>query len=123
PQVHFQVETAPPRVLVCQADTTREVPALWLRAHCQDAAHVDPDTQQRLFDPHRLSEDIVLTAAYTQDDEHVQLTFSDGYSGRYCLSSLTTDFDCNDGCPEPVPWQADIDRQRMTFDWPALSDT
>src|SRR5699024_9377614 len=123
PQVHFQIETAPPRVLVHAGGEMRELPALWLREHCQDAAHVDPDTQQRLFDPHRLSEDIVLTDARTHDEDYVNLTFSDGYSGRYRLSALTTDFDLHDGCPEPLPWQADMNRQGVTFDWPSLSDT
>ena len=123
PQVHFQIETAPPRVLVHAGGEMRELPALWLREHCQDATHVDPDTQQRLFDPHRLPEDIVLTDARTYDEDHVNLTFSDGYSGRYRLSALTTDFDSHDGCPEPAPWQADIDRQSVTFAWPSLSES
>ncbi len=119
-QPHFQIESTPPRVLFSQGIDTLELPALWLREHCQDEAHVDPHTQQRLFDPHQLSEEITLTDARLYDDDHIGLTFSDGYSGRYSLRSLAQDLDPDDHCPEPVPWTADIDRQRTTFDWPAL---
>jgi gamma-butyrobetaine dioxygenase len=118
----FHIESTPPRVLVTQGGDVRELPALWLRDHCQDEAHVDPHTQQRLFDPHQLSEGITLTQAWRHDDDHIGLSFSDGYSGRYRLSSLAADFDLNDGCPEPRPWAADMERWQVTFDWPSLGE-
>ena len=61
--VHFRVESESPRVLAQTPQGEFELQALWLRERCQDPDHVDPDTAQRIFDPHRLPEDLELVAA------------------------------------------------------------
>ncbi|MDZ7810483.1 MAG: TauD/TfdA family dioxygenase [Arhodomonas sp.] len=106
---------------VAQGEERFELPALWLRERCQDADHLDPTTQQRLFDPHQLPDDLALTAAERKDDEGVELAFSDGYRGYYHLPALAAEFDPYDGCPEPQPWTADLDRGQQTFEWPSLA--
>ncbi|WP_440996720.1 TauD/TfdA family dioxygenase [Arhodomonas sp. SL1] len=118
--VHFEVDSTVPRMTVAQGEERFELPALWLREHCQDADHLDPTTQQRLFDPHQLPDDLALTAAERKDDEGVELAFSDGYRGYYHLPALAAEFDPYDGCPQPQPWTADLDRGQQTFDWPSL---
>ncbi|MGH8270344.1 MAG: TauD/TfdA family dioxygenase, partial [Steroidobacteraceae bacterium] len=60
--VHLKLETTPPRILAQTGKTVVELPALWLRERCQDPANLDPHTQQRLFDPHRLPDDLFLVS-------------------------------------------------------------
>lgn len=121
-RVHFQISKTPPQVIAQHPGGTCELPALWLRERCQDADHVDPATQQRLFNPHLLPDDIVLRQAERIDEHIVELAFSDGYRGRYCLDTLAAEFDLNDGCPQTQPWTARLDRSALTFSWPTLED-
>lgn len=121
-EVQFQVGTAPPRVIARWPGGCRELPALWLRERCQDSEHLDPDTQQRLFDPHQLPDDIALRRAERLDEDNVELEFSDGYRGRYRLDALTAEFDPNDGCPPPQPWTAELDHRDLTYPWPELGN-
>ena len=119
-EVQFEIDTAPPRVIARRSQGPFELPALWLRERCQDAGHVDPETQQRLFDPHRLPDDIVLRGAKRVDADTVELAFSDGYRGRYRLDALAAEFDTDDGCPQAQPWTGALNPRDLTFSWPSL---
>ncbi|MDZ7788530.1 MAG: TauD/TfdA family dioxygenase [Halofilum sp. (in: g-proteobacteria)] len=120
--VHFRVESESPRVLAQTPQGEFELPALWLRERCQDPDHVDPDTAQRLFDPHRLPEDLELTAASEDGDGHLRLAFSDGYEGRYDPNGLAADFDPTDGLPADVAWDAQLPLDSVRVDWTTLGD-
>ncbi len=108
-EVRFKLETDPPRVLAEAGSGTVELPALWLRERCQDPVNLDPQTQQRLFDPHRLPDDLILVRAEGAGENRARLSFSDGYSGEYELTRLADDLDRDDGLPREVPWRADAD--------------
>lgn len=95
---------------------------LWLRERCQDEAHLDQITQQRLFDPHTLDPDIKIVAVEQKDDDHIWVQFSDGYSGGYNLSFLKPDFDDEDGLPKPEAWDSSLDKTRITASYPGLDD-
>jgi gamma-butyrobetaine dioxygenase len=120
--VRFRVESTPPRVIAQHADKEIELPALWLRERCQDPEHLDPDTEQRLFDPHRLPEDLELIEARTDDSGGARLTFSDGYAGHYALEALAADFDANDGLPRAITWDAGLSLESVRVDGAALAD-
>ena len=97
------------------------LPALWLRERCQDGVHLDQVTQQRLFDPHQLSDDLSLLKIEKQGEMQFQLTFSDGYSGSYDFSEFLADFDVYDGAPTPKPWVSESDKQNFYVDFNDLS--
>jgi len=118
--VRFKLETDPPSILVRTGGTAMELPALWLRERCQDPAHLDPHTQQRLFDPHRLPDDLVLVHVEERGEDRAWLVFSDGYSGEYELSRLADDLDLEDGLPREVPWRADLPLETISVDGRAL---
>lgn len=120
--VKFLIEPRIPRVAAQIGGEKFPLPALWLRERCQDAAHVDPQTQQRLFNPHELPADLALTDIGTDDAGNLWLTFSDGYHGRYDMDVLAQDFDPLDRLPAMRPWNAELDRGEVTFDWPALAE-
>jgi len=120
--VQFRVNTQPPQVLAHIDGQDVELPALWLRERTQDAEHLDPDTQQRLFDPHQLPDDLALVSAENEGQNAAMLRFSDGYAGRFDLGQLARDVRAGDGLPEPVVWQSDLDAQAVRVDWTSLSD-
>jgi gamma-butyrobetaine dioxygenase len=114
--VRFRLETDPPRILAEIAARTMELPALWLRERCQDAASLDPDTQQRLFDPHRLPDDLALIGLEGIGEDRARLSFSDGYSGEYELRRLAAELDGDDGLPREVAWRADLPLEAVSVD-------
>jgi len=122
PSVRFRIDAAPPRIVAITSAGERELPALWLRERCQDDAHFDAQSHQRLFDPHVLPDDIRLDSVEAGNDNDARLTFSDGYRGHYDLDVLAAEFDPADGIPAPIPWDSGIDRVRVSYAWPGLDD-
>lgn len=120
--VRFRVESRPPRVIAETGAGEWELAPLWLRERCQDPEHLDPDTEQRLFDPHRLPEDLALEGAADEGGGVAQLRFSDGYEGRFDLAALAPDFDPADGLPEAVAWDATLPLEQVRVDWTTLDD-
>ena len=118
--VHLKLETDPPRVLAQTANTVTELPALWLRERCQDPISLDAQTQQRLFDPHRLPEDLALVHVEQSGENRARLGFSDGYAGEYDLSRLADDLDLEDGLPGEISWRADLPLETVSVDGRSL---
>ena len=115
-EVRFKLETQPPRILAQAGAGTTELPALWLRERCQEPASLDPDTQQRLFDPHRLPEDLALVQVTAAGENRVRLSFSDGYSGEYELTRLVEEYARGEGLPGQIPWRSDLKLQALSID-------
>lgn len=119
----FHVQESPAKVFATNAAGTRiELPALWLRERCQEPESLDAATQQRLFNPHNLDEDLTLVEAKLMGDQEVRLSFSDGHSGRYDLRHFVDDFDDDDGLPAPRLWDSSIDFASITRDWDKIDD-
>jgi gamma-butyrobetaine dioxygenase len=114
--VRLRLQTDPPRVLAEVAPHTLELPALWLRERCQDAASLDPHTQQRLFDPHRLPDDLALVGVEGTGAGRARLSFSDGYAGEYELSRLAAELDREDDLPREICWRADLALDTVSVD-------
>jgi gamma-butyrobetaine dioxygenase len=118
--VRLKLETAPPRILAQAGETLIELPPLWLRERCQDPLSLDPHTQQRLFDPHRLPDDLSLVRVEARGENRASLTFSDGYAGEYELSRLADELELEDGLPREIPWRADLALDTVSVDGRAL---
>ena len=73
-----------------------ELPALWLRERSPDPAQCDPSTHQRLYDPHRLPDDLAVMSACIADDD-LAVSFSDGHTVHYSAESLLSDLDGRSG--------------------------
>jgi len=117
--VSFRLEQEPPRVVAVADGVETDVPALWLRERCQDEASLDPASRQRLFDPHNLPDDLIVTVARWDESGGLWLEFNDGYAGLYDLAALGADFDPSDGCPAPMPWDAGLS-PLPRHAWPGL---
>ncbi len=120
--VRFRIDSASARVLAESGSGELELPALWLRERCQDPVQVDARTQQRLFNPHELPDDLDLTAVESDARGGAWLTFSDGYRGRYDFDTLAADFDPHDGVPATLPWRSALDLDEVRFDWEGLGE-
>ncbi|HEY2037270.1 MAG TPA: TauD/TfdA family dioxygenase [Steroidobacteraceae bacterium] len=120
--VRLRLETDPPRVFAQIGESGVELSALWLRERCQDPVSLDPHTQQRLFDPHRLPEDLALIDVARSGEGRAWLAFSDGYTGEYELSRLADDLGLEDGLPPEIPWRADLSLDAVSVDGGALDD-
>jgi len=114
--VRITLETAPPRILARSGQTVTELPALWLRERCQDPAHLDPYTQQRFFDPHRLPDDLALVRVEESGENRARLAFSDGYAGEYELSRLADELEGKETLPPRIPWRADLALEAVSID-------
>lgn len=121
-KVRIVVEPEALRIRAMHDGTSLDLPPLWLREQCQDEAHVDAATRQRLFDPHMLPEDVSLIHIQPRDERHVELAFSDGYQSVYDLDTLASVVDDDDEIPLRVPWHSDIDLSLTSFRWPDLAD-
>jgi len=120
--VRFRIDSETPRVCAQMDSGEVELPALWLRERCRDEGQVDTRTQQRLFNPHELPDDIALTVVEPGEGNGAWLSFSDGYRGHYDLDALAADFEPDDGVPATRPWDAALERDETTFDWETLTD-
>jgi len=115
-EMRFRLETDPPRVLAQTGTHIVELPALWLRERCQDPMSLDPHTEQRLFDPHRLSDDLTLVRVASAGQNRARLTFSDGYSGDYDLTRLADELGRGNGLPPQIPWRANLSLATVSVD-------
>ncbi|MGH8319042.1 MAG: TauD/TfdA family dioxygenase [Steroidobacteraceae bacterium] len=118
--VRFKLEADPPRILAQTGTTTLELPALWLRERCQDPVSLEPHTQQRLFDPHRLPDDLALVHVEESGENRARLAFSDGYAGEYELSRLADALEPEDGLPREIHWRADLALETVSVEGRAL---
>jgi gamma-butyrobetaine dioxygenase len=118
--VRFRLEADPPRVLAEAGAGAVELPALWLRERCQDPESLDPTTQQRLFDPHRLPDDLALVRVEGLGGDRARLSFSDGYSGEYELGRLAPELEPGDDLPRELPWRADLPLDEVSVDGRSL---
>ena len=120
PDIFIVKSAQPPQVLLRDGPAETPLPALWLRARSPDPSQRDRVTGQRLMNPHLLPEDLALTQARL-DGSKLHLAFSDGFSGWFDVPELITGATLSEGCPPPIPWQADLDPQPV-YPWRDLAD-
>lgn len=117
-KLEIQGTDSAPAIVLSTHGENRPLPALWLRERTEDPCQLDLVTRQRLFNPHRLPEDLHLTAAHW-NGESLRLAFSDGFAGDFDPDSLLASVACGDGCPSPTPWRADL-QPLPRHSWPEL---
>lgn len=118
--VRIVADTEGARLLLAGAGEPMPLPALWLRERSADPEHLDAVTLQRLFNPHRLPDDLALLSVEPAGDGAVRLVFSDGYAGTFSLAALAAAAEPDDGLPAPVAWTSAA-APRDRFDWPAVA--
>lgn len=97
------------------------VPALWLRELSPSQDQLDRITQQRLFNPHQLDEDLHYTAIELNED-HVSVEFSDGYKGMFPKDTIIKALrgETIITLPPPIAWKAEIAAACPKISWQQL---
>jgi gamma-butyrobetaine dioxygenase len=82
---------------------------LWLRECCQDAASIDRNTRQRLYDPSDLDLDVPLAAVSESPPGQFHVRFSDGHEAHFSAAESFAEAALDPGdadCPAPQLWSA-----------------
>ena len=77
--------------------------ALWLRERISDKKNLDKDSLQRLYEPSLLDSNI-LVKEYSQNENTLQIIFSDGEVGNFLIQDLLNEINQNNLIPDLKPW-------------------
>jgi gamma-butyrobetaine dioxygenase len=120
--VEIIFKESPASVIFRKAETTLEVPALWLREKTPDADSIDTQTQQRLFDSHLIDPEIALIKLEKVNSSSAWLTFSDGHQALYTESEILDNALDLDPVPSAESWKSDINVKLVRHNWTELND-
>jgi gamma-butyrobetaine dioxygenase len=104
--------TAPNKLSLVKSDGSEfAIHPLWLRERCQDAASIDRNTRQRLYDPSDLDLDLALLAVSEPASGRYRLQFSDGHEAEFSAAEILAEAALAPGdpdCPQPELWDATL---------------
>tara|TARA_B110000438_G_scaffold275873_1_gene297167 strand:+ start:1205 stop:2293 length:1089 start_codon:yes stop_codon:yes gene_type:complete len=78
--------------------------SLWLRERLSDKNHLDQNNFQRLYEPSLLDENLYIKE-FSQNENTLNLLFSDGERGTYLIEDLLKEINKFDIIPDRNPWQ------------------
>ena len=70
----------------------KEIHPFWLRERVNGESFIDVGTQQRLFDPTKLEEDIKINSL-NLSDQFLEITFNDGAYTKFAIQNILREFD------------------------------
>ena len=82
---------------------------LWLRERLKDEKYLDKNNLQRLYEPSLLNDNIEIKD-FSQEDQVLTITFSDGIVGEFAIKDLIAEINNNDVIPNKVAWENNIDQ-------------
>ena len=69
----------------------KEIHPFWLRERVNGESFIDEGTQQRLFDPTKLEEDIKINSL-NLSDQFLEITFNDGAHTKFAVQNILREF-------------------------------
>ena len=86
----MKIELINNKKVILEADgTKKEIHPFWLRERVAESEHLDPGTQQRLFDPATMNFKIDIDEA-NLDGDYLNVKFNDGISSKYEIKKLSS---------------------------------
>ena len=73
----------------------KEIHPFWLRERVNGENFIDEATQQRLFDPTKLEEDIKINSL-NLSDQFLEITFNDGAYTKFAVQNILREFSNED---------------------------
>ena len=70
----------------------KEIHPFWFRERVNGESFIDEATQQRLFDPTKLEEDIKINSL-NLSDQFLEITFNDGAYTKFAIQNILREFD------------------------------
>ena len=85
----------------------KEIHPFWLRERVNGESFIDEGTQQRLFDPTKLEEDIKINSL-NLSDQFLEITFNDGAYTKFAIQNILREFSDEDGIKKikKVEWDS-----------------
>ncbi len=90
----------------------KEIHPFWLRERVPEKEHLDPGTQQRLFDPATMNFKIDIDEAKIEG-EFLNIKFNDGITSRYEIRKLSSEFEGRDNeinTIQKVQWDCNLNK-------------
>ena len=72
----------------------KEIHPFWLRERVDGDSFVDKTTQQRLFDPTKLKENIQINSS-NLSNKYLEITFNDGVHTKLAIENILKEFSNN----------------------------
>jgi len=118
----IQAIQSPSPALLLLTDDGGELPIhpLWIRERCADAACMDAQTQQRLYNPSDLPPDLGITAAAETAPGVFSVSFTDDHTSIFTQAALLAHAGA-DTLPARRPWTAS-NHAPDTHMWPDQDD-
>jgi len=79
------------KVILDTGKSKKEIHPFWLRERVSESEHLDPGTQQRLFDPATMNFQIEIDEAKIVGD-YLNVKFNDGIISKYEIKKLSLEF-------------------------------
>ena len=85
----------------------KEIHPFWFRERVNGESFIDEATQQRLFDPTKLEEDIKINSL-NLSDQFLEITFNDGAYTKFAVQNILREFSDEDGIKKikKVEWDS-----------------
>jgi gamma-butyrobetaine dioxygenase len=105
----MKIELLDNKVFLNNQGSKKEIHPFWLRERVNGETYIDKSSQQRLFDPTELNDDIKIKVLDLCDN-YLEITFSDGVSTRLEIKNIIKEFSNINDIKDiiKVPWDATL---------------
>ncbi len=97
----MKIELIENKVYFNNGSEKKEIHPFWLRERANGEEYLDKGTQQRLFDPTFLSNDVSINKAKL-NDKYLEVDFNDGVNSKLDISKLESEFSNKDTVRMPI---------------------
>ena len=87
----MKIELSNNKIFLKHKNLKHEIHPFWLRERLEGEEYIDKGTQQRLFDPSSLNNEININKAKINGD-FLEVTFNDGANSKLKISKLAEEF-------------------------------
>ena len=87
----MKIELVQNKVYFNNGTEKKEIHPFWLRERVNGEKYLDKGTQQRLFDPTFLSNDVAINKANINEN-YLEINFNDGVNSKLEIDKITSEF-------------------------------
>ena len=98
----MKIELDENRIYFNNGSVKKEIHPFWLRERVDGEEFLDKGTQQRLFDPTTLSNEISINTA-TINEKFLEINFNDGVKSKLNIDKLALEFSNEDTVIKSIP--------------------
>ena len=91
----MKIELIKNKVYFSNGSEKKEIHPFWLRERVTGEKYLDKGTQQRLFDPTSLNNNISINKAFI-DEKYLEIDFNDGVNSKIEIDKITSEFSSED---------------------------